>query len=136
MRKLFILIIILTIVFEGCKKNDENGDIIIDPKPKQGISAAYVDTDDPGITIEQYNSQGTVVLSLNNGIPDIRKGSIITVDLDTMGYLRRVVEVKTEGNKMTLQTVQGYLNDVFVDKDFKLSTALISQDQIVDSKGS
>jgi hypothetical protein len=53
-----------------------------------------------------------------------------------MGYLRRVVDIKTEGSKVTLQTEQAYLTDLFVNIDFKLNTSIIDSDQIVSSKSS
>ena len=75
-----------------------------------------------------------MVLTFTNSMPDLRKGSIITVDLDTMGYLRRVTELKIEGNRITLQTEQAYLNDVFVTKDFKLNSDLIEPNQFISKK--
>ncbi len=112
----------------------------LDPKPVDGISAAYVKLDNDNVIIEQYSPQGSLVIKIiedpKGGLPPLRTGSIVTVDLDTMGYLRKVTDLKTEGNKITMQTDQAYLTDVFVDKDFKLNTSLIEPGQIVDSKGS
>lgn len=126
------LIITSLIVFASCEK--ENGSEPLDPSPINGVSSAYVNLADAGVSIDEYTTQGRLVLSIGNKVPDVRKGSIIAVDLDTMGYLRRVMSVNTEGDKMYLETSRAYLNDVFVDKDFKLNTALLEPDQIVSLK--
>jgi PKD repeat protein len=132
-RSIFILLI-LCLSFIGCERNNDQ-ETPLDPEPINGISSGYVSLDVEGVKIEHYdNTQGTVLLSFTNTKPDLRKGSIVTVDLDTMGYLRRVTEVKVEGNNVSLQTIQAYLNDVFVDKDFKLSTDILDESQIIESK--
>lgn len=134
--------LVFTTLLPGCREEFEyeygnNNNSTIDPEPINGISSGYVNLDKPdyGVIIDKYSPDGTVVLTYSSK-PDIRKGSIITVDLDTMGYLRRVLEVSGQGNKLTLQTEQAYLNDVFVDIDFTLNTNLIPPGLIVDSKSS
>jgi len=138
-----IIVLIYSVLVTDCREEfhyeyDETNNTLIDPEPIDGISAGYVNLYDPdyGVTVDQYSTDGKVVLSYSAQLPDIRRGSIIAVDLDTMGYLRRVLEVANEGNNITLQTEQAYLNDVFVDKDFTLNTDLISPGQIIDSKSS
>ncbi|MBN1187433.1 MAG: DNRLRE domain-containing protein [Bacteroidales bacterium] len=147
MKRHFGIIIIIVLIYSAlltdCREEfqyeyDEANNTIIDPEPIDGISAGYVNLYDPqyGVTVNQYSAEGKVVLSYSGQLPDIRKGSIITVDLDTMGYLRRVLEVTNKDNKITLQTEQAYLNDVFVDKDFTLNTDLIPPGEIINSKSS
>ena len=132
--KLSIIIVLISgiICYTACERDE--GPELLNPKPINGVSSAFVSLDASGVIINEYTSQGRLTLTAQNKTPDLRKGSIITVDLDTMGYLRRVTSVKTDGDRMIVETSQAYLNDVFVDKDFKLNTALIDPDQIVSLK--
>ncbi len=139
--KFFAVFTITFLLHNSCEREKVNPiSNPLDPKPVDGISAAYVNLDKDNIIIEQFTPQGTLVIRIKEdtkgGKPPLRTGSVITVDLDTMGYLQRVTDLKTEGDKITMQTEQAYLTDVFVEKDFKLNTTLIEPDQIVDSKSS
>jgi uncharacterized protein (TIGR02145 family) len=133
------MVLIIASLLTGCREDFQyDYTDTIDPEPVGGISAGYVDLFSPsyGVSIDQYTVDGKVILTFSTQAPDIRKGSIITVDLDTMGYLRRVIAVNYEDNKITLQTEEAYFNDLFVDKDFTLNTRLIPPGEVVDSKWS
>jgi uncharacterized protein (TIGR02145 family) len=126
------VVIACTISLTTCVK--DNSPEPLNPTPINGISAAFVNLEETGVTIDEYTSQGRLSITKQSIFPNIRKGSIIVVDLDTMGYLRRVTSVKSDGDHVIMETSQAYLNDVFVDKDFKLNTALIDPDQVVSFK--
>lgn len=129
---MIILLISVSLCHTACERDE--GPEPLNPKPINGVSSAFVSLDASGVTIDEYTSQGRLTLIAQNKTPDLRKGSIITVDLDTMGYLRRVTSVETDGDKMIVETSRAYLNDLFVDKDFKLNTALLNPNEIVSLK--
>lgn len=128
------MLVVNLFLHTACERDE--GPEPLNPTPVNGVSSAFVSLDASNVTIDEYTSQGRLTLTAVNNTPQLRKGSIITVDLDTMGYLRRVTSVKTDGDKMIVETSQAYLNDVFVDKDFKLNTALLDSDEIVSLKNS
>jgi len=102
-----------------------------------GLSDVFIDLQESGATVEQYNPlEGTATINFSGTPPEFNTGSVITVDVDTMGYLRKVVSSQVDGNTVVLQTEQAYLNDVFVDKDFKLNTELIEPNQLLKSTSS
>jgi uncharacterized protein (TIGR02145 family) len=92
-----------------------------------GTSDAYVALDENTITIAAYDTlSGQVTLEYAGENPDLKPGDIITVDVDTMGYLRKVVETVESDGTVTITTEQAYLNEVFVDKEIKLNTGLMN----------
>ena len=102
-----------------------------------GISDAYVALND---TIQQELSydpeSGIVELTNLRDTTIIESGQIITIDADTTGYLRKVVSVTDDNSNVTLHTEQAYLNDIFVDTDFKLNTAFIEPTSALKSTSS
>lgn len=102
-----------------------------------GISEAFVDLDFTKGTIDNFDlDAGTTTISFSEAVPAIVKGTVLTVDMDTMGYLRKVVSSQVSGNTVTLVTEQALLQDVFVDRDFNLSTEMIEPNRALKSSSS
>jgi hypothetical protein len=87
-----------------------------------GVSDVYVNLDDTASnsSITNYDTlNGEVQIKYSGKKPDIKAGDIITVDMDTIGYLRKVVSSVDKDSIVTITTAPAYLNDVFVNKDIK-----------------
>ena len=65
----------------------------------------------------------TYVLKYNGTVPDIKRGNVLTVDADSLGYLIRVSEVQKDQNRITLKAEQACLCDLFANVSFILSTS-------------
>jgi len=104
-----------------------------------GISDAYVNLSDTSanITITDYNTEnGNIQISYTGKEPDIHPGEVITIDLDTAGYLRQVVNVVKKDSTVTLTTTAAKLEDIFVNQDLKLDTKFITPQTILKSTSS
>jgi hypothetical protein len=101
-----------------------------------GTSDAFVELDSITTYITDYDTTGLVQLNYTDDKPDLKPGDIIVVDRDTMGYLRRVIETTENDGSITAETEQAYLNDVFVNKKFKLHTGLIEPVEVLKSTSS
>lgn len=111
----------------------KNSEVII-----SGVSDAFVDLDNQPASIQDYNPlTGKVSLSYTGESPELIPGNIIAIDVDTMGYLRKVTKVVNNNDgSVTLQTKQAYLNEVFVNKEINLDTELIEVKSSLKSAGS
>jgi len=92
-----------------------------------GISNVYVDlTDTNNVSINYDPSTGIAqIYYASDTVIDIEPGDIFTIDCDTTGYLRKVVSKNAQNGKLTVETTQAYLNEVFVNKSFSLNTEYI-----------
>ena len=133
--RLFPVVFLLMLIggFFSC---NENEDIEVEKKPdtiqtEYGeviISADYVPIDwnksaNQVLSIEVPNEKEAVVtmaLEDKKLASEIQKGSIITVDVDTAIYLRKVTSATVDGTKVTCVTTQGTLEDVFGESEFEL----------------
>ncbi len=92
-----------------------------------GISNAYVQLNWNTTDITSYDENtGEVQMTYTGDKPDVQPGDIFVVDVDTMGYLRKVVATIQKDNALMFETEQAYLGDIFVDKDIKLNTSFIN----------
>ena len=94
-----------------------------------GVSDVYVNLGDTtsNTSVTNYDTlNGDVQIKYTGEKPYIKAGDIVTVDLDTIGYLRKVVSSVDKDSTITITTAQAYLNDVFVNKDIKLNTQLMT----------
>jgi uncharacterized protein (TIGR02145 family) len=88
-----------------------------------GTSDGYVSLDEETQDVLVYEpTSGEVQITSANQELEINPGDIITVDVDTTGFLRKVVKVEDENGVITLETEQAYLNDIFVNTNLKLNT--------------
>jgi hypothetical protein len=91
------------------------------------ISDAYVALNEITTDVTSYDTlTGSVQITFTDDNPGLQPGDIITVDADTIGYLRKVIKAIEEDDTLTVETEQAYLNELFVDKDFKLHTGLMN----------
>lgn len=102
-----------------------------------GISEAFVNLNESGGSVQSYNVEaGTATIRFTGAVPSVVTGSVMTIDMDTMGYLRKVISSQVSGSTLTVETEQAYLTDIFVDKDFNLNTEMIEPNQSLKSTSS
>ena len=103
----------------------------------EGISDAYISLDSViSDSILYDSSTGEVQLAESAETKEFQIGDIITIDLDTAGYLRKVVNSTILDGKVILETEQAYMNELFVDKEFTLSTVMIEPSAMLKSTSS
>ena len=94
---------------------------------KQAGRSNYVPIDWKTTTISSLDlTQGNIVLDFKDKIPDFNNESIIVILTDTVSFIRKVLSVsnitKAHEGRITLHTVSGNMSDLFIDKEFVLST--------------
>jgi len=125
MKKIIYLIFVISIVW-GCKKETSYRDII--EVKDDGISIAVnesVVTIDNDNTTDISYSEDTQIVSISGNDSLVKENSILVIDLDTAGVIRKVVSIKTINNKTICETEKATMEDVFGDTHFKLSTSMI-----------
>ncbi len=102
-----------------------------------GISDAYVSLEGISSGSTDYDPlTGDVKIEVTNETRNLTAGDIITVDVDTAGYLRKVISVKEVDGKVIIETEQAYMDELFVEKSFKLKTTLLEPSSILKSTSS
>jgi len=94
-----------------------------------GISNAYLNLNDSSSSykIVSYDTlNGNTKITFTGKGPDFHPGEIITINLDTTGYLRKVVSVTNKDSVIYLKTTVAQLEDVFVNQQFNLDSKFIS----------
>ena len=95
-----------------------------------GINPAYVpiDWDEKEAVVTDHDAvKGDFTLDFGeNEVPELEKGSILTLDVDTAIYLRKVTSVTKENGKVVLKTEQARMDEVFFDTDFELRVGDVS----------
>lgn len=123
-KTIFFIISILVIL--SCQKETVYKDII--EVEDGGISIAINETvtvlsEDDSTSISY--SETSNIVSITGGNNDIKLNSILVLDLDTAGVLRKVISLDSSNNQINCETTQATMEDVFGNADFKLSTSLI-----------
>ena len=129
-------VVFILMLIGGLFSCNENEDIDVPKQPdtiktEYGeviISADYVPIEwnksaNQVLSIEVPNEKEAVItMALENKklASEIQAGSIITVDVDTAIYLRKVTSATVDGTKVTAVTTQGSLEDVFSGSEFEL----------------
>ena len=104
-----------------------------------GISDVYANLSNKSqnIKIVGYNTlNGDIRIKYAGTSTGLKTGEVVTVDLDTMGYLRKVTSVSESNGLAAVKTEQARLSDVFVNKELKLDTRLISPKMALKSTSS
>lgn len=103
----------------GCNKPDgPNGD-----ENGGNINPTYVLIDWTEATLLSSNdSIGEYQIQFDGEMPELKPGSIITIDQDTVVRHRFVKSLTIEGNTVRMTSTEAYLTDIFADTDFTLST--------------
>jgi hypothetical protein len=102
-----------------------------------GVTDAYVELDQNTVNITTFDEEnGGLTITYSAEKPELLPGNIITVDVDTMGYLRKVISVVEKDGVIEIETEQTSMNEVFVDMEIKLNTKLIEPSSILKSTSS
>ncbi|MBO6025244.1 MAG: hypothetical protein J6P83_10380 [Bacteroidales bacterium] len=120
--KVIAAVMLMTAVFfsAGCNKPDD---------PNNGgnggnINPNYVVIDWTEATLLSSNdSIGDYQIQFNGEMPELKPGSVITIDQDTVVHHRFVKSLTVEGNTVRMTSTEAYLTDIFAETDFTLSTA-------------
>ena len=123
--KCSICIIILLSIFASCTKDD---DVKNNKQSGNEDDASVVNPDYTSVDWEQTQiyeckpEEGVFSFSATNETKNIVQGSVLSIDVDTMGYIAIVKEVKVDDDKVTIKSEKGSLCDIFADYDFTLSS--------------
>lgn len=102
------------------------------------ISPDYVAIDWNHAKIESMNlPAGEFTLAFSgNDKPDFEDGlSIVVLQTDTSAYLKRVMRSSASGNKVTLQTQDATMEELFRNTEFTLSIGEGAQTKLITSQG-
>lgn len=105
------------------------------------ISNDYVsiDWDNKSNKVLSANTQtGDFIIQLadKKQIKELKEGSLLTMDVDSAIYLRRVKTVTQEGNTISVETEQGSMAELFAGSEFVLTFGEIPDTAVfVNSKG-
>lgn len=166
MRKLIILLTALFLLW-GCEKettdeeikketeivdeigsDDQEEENSVDDQEQEDDTEQVSVIDKNTTTIFSYSPE-THTVTLKGYDGKIDTNSVLVIDLDTTGVIRRVVDVRHNGDQHICETEQASMEDIFVDAEFKLSTSMIEptrslkslstydeiSDALTDSKG-
>lgn len=92
-----------------------------------GTSEGYVPLNEVTTNVTAFDTLTGIVKMIYTGDqPELLPGDVIAVDVDTMGYLRKVIQTIVNGDVITVETGLAYMNEIFVDKEIKLNTGLMN----------
>jgi uncharacterized protein (TIGR02145 family) len=87
-----------------------------------GVSNIYRDLSGKAKLLSYDDKTGTAVYSYPDLSPGLKYGDVIVVGTDTAGYLRKVTGSNEKEGLATVRTIQATLNEIFINKEVKLST--------------
>ncbi|KAA5824526.1 hypothetical protein FPF71_10145 [Algibacter amylolyticus] len=124
MRKL-ILVLILSFLLNSCSKDESNKD---KPEVEQQTeikenTVVINDENSNIVSTEEDLSNGVYIIEFSGDLPEIFENNII-IGSEGEGFLRKVISVTTENNKITLETTQANLEDVFRTAKIEFTTDL------------
>jgi hypothetical protein len=91
-----------------------------------GISDRYKYVADEDYTILEYDqAAGKTRFQLLSDNIELLRGDIITLNLDTLGLIQRVLNSKEVDGKIIVETEPGYMDELFVNASFKLDTRMV-----------
>ena len=125
-RILLIIAMLWILITTSCRKEEIQKDLTESELYglSVGLNENYVQVDSTNYKIKEYDpNTGTMAVVVNEKTRGIETGAVVFIDKDTAGYLRKITSITGENNDKTLQTVPATLEDVFIDKEFKLSTS-------------
>lgn len=131
--KNILALMLLLITFFSCEKEieyntptekfDEGITVNTNPMLMTLNNSSLNNTNGPGMN---YATTGEIRV-LNESLPEgfkegIDTSSVLAVDLDTSGLLRKVSSFGMEGEEFVMKTEQAVMGDVFLDAEFTLTT--------------
>lgn len=88
------------------------------------------------LTADTLTGDFTVQLADKNQGKELKAGSLVTMDVDSAIYLRRVTEVSQKGNTVSIKTEQGSIAELFAGSEFVLAIGEVPDTAVfVNSKG-
>ncbi len=111
---------------------------VLEAGSDETISPDYVAIDWNHAKIESMNlPAGEFTLAFSgNDKPDFEDGlSIVVLQTDTSAYLKRVMRSSASGNKVTLQTQDATMEELFRNTEFTLSIGEGAQTKLITSQG-
>ena len=121
MKKIFFYL--LCLFFIGCSKDngDEGNSNLPEEKPAKEYPLVDIDWDKTTV-VSQDDESGDIKLTFEGEAPSFQEGhSLIVLDNSTSGYIRRVMQTETEGNSITLKTVEADMTELFSDEELSFS---------------
>ncbi len=124
---------------ENKEEKERDAEIIVKAKSGQAADTLFIRQSgatpyveikwNDNATLTDFNpTSGKVEVHFNGRVPNFQAGvSSIVVPTDSFSYIRLVDAVSVNGNKVTLQTSEGDMTDVFMNKEFTLSTVPASK---------
>ena len=133
MRNFYCLLLILLIFAcsDDKSNNAQNQDSNDEPVAENVV--VVWDDDSDLISTEDEISNGLYKIEFASEIPDVTINDIVIGD-QGKGFLRKVVNVSTSENVLTLQTIQANLDDVFNDASiqFDSNISIDSRNDVLD----
>ncbi len=133
MKKLIILFSVL--IFIGCSKDDpgtvENSDNQIDSEVADNV-VVILDVNSNLTSSESDLDNGLYVIEFTSDLPEINVNDIIVGD-EGEGFLRKVTSISSDGNKLTMQTSQATIDDVFNNASIQFNTDISEGSRSINS---
>lgn len=113
-----LMLLAATAFVAGCEKEkdpSEPSQLEVSPDfvPINWESSTLASSDD---------STGNYQIRFTDSVPDIRPGSIIAIDRDTVVLYRLVLSATQSGNTVSITSTEAFLTDIFANTEFTLST--------------
>ena len=91
-----------------------------------GISDTYKPIAEGTYTVLEFDTitGGTSFILLTDTV-ELRPGNILTLDLDTLGVIQRVVRIREDNGDVIVDTEPGYMDELFVEASFELDTRIM-----------
>lgn len=131
MRKVFFYLLasmFAAIMFiTSCNPNNQgdgtNTDGDESVEEEQIVNPDYVSIDWENATLLYSNdSIGEYQIGFTGEIPDVKPGSVLTIDMDTIVRYVFVEEVQIDGDVLSMKTSEAYLTDIFANTTITLTT--------------
>ena len=119
-----MLMVTVAVAVSCAKDKEETHDEDNNAVPQASINPNYVMIDwDKASLLSSDNSNGTYQIRFDGSVPNIKPGSIVSIDQDTAVHHIFVKTVNVNGNTVNITSTVAYLTDIFSNTDFVLSTA-------------
>ena len=127
--RLFAILMMLGL--SSCNKEDEVLGEVQEQKEAQSEKDYETAVVSPNYTSVDWNStevydcdpeNGTFTFSKTNETNSIVPGTVLAIDVDTMGYVVVVTDVVKNDDRVSIKSKQGSLCDIFANYDFILSS--------------
>ena len=127
MKKLYFLMLAILFacfsLFNSCVPDPDDGDEQNGEEDTEIVSPEYVSIDwENTMIISSNDSIGEYQISFSGEIPDVKPGSVMTIDMDTIVRYVFVEDVQIDGNTISMTTSEAYLTDIFANTTITLTS--------------